>query len=295
MPRWCAGRVVLIGDAACAVSLLAGQGASLAVAGAYVLAGELARAEYIEAALRRYETRWRPVAEEKQKAGRAAARWVLPSSEWQLLLRRAMLRATRLPLVDTLVATVMVGGSGNRIDDSRTAGLRKRPIAGTRPGARIMRAALRAPTWLYTRGFGWLLGQRFLCLTHRGRRSGRRYRTVLEVIGTGPATDEYLVIAGFGRSSDWYRNIEANAEADVAVGRRHFSARHRMLTESEAESAVAAYERAHGAITPVIRRVLSHLLGWRYDGSDAARRRLAVELPVVALRPATRDQPDGAT
>jgi hypothetical protein len=30
--------------------------------------------------------------------------------------------------------------------------------------------------------------------------------------------------------------------------------------------------------------VLSRLLGWRYDGSDAARARLARELPMVAFR-----------
>ncbi len=41
MPRWTRGRVVLVGDAAHAVSLLAGQGASLAIGGAFVLAHPL--------------------------------------------------------------------------------------------------------------------------------------------------------------------------------------------------------------------------------------------------------------
>lgn len=283
MPRWSAGRVVLIGDACCAVSLLAGQGASLGVAGAYVLAAQLAQAASVEQALTHYETLWRPVAEDKQKAGRAAARWVLPSSVWQLRIRRAMLRATRFPLVDTAVATVMVGGSSSSIDDLSTDD----PTTGAQLSTRITWATLHAPTRLYDMGFGWLLGHRFLCLTHHGRTSGRRYRTVLEVIGTVPADDEYLVIAGFGRSADWYRNIEAGHGTEVTVGRRHFSARHRVLTQAEAESAVATYERAHRLITPIIRRVLSRLLGWHYDGSEVARRRLAAELPIVALSPAT--------
>jgi 2-polyprenyl-6-methoxyphenol hydroxylase-like FAD-dependent oxidoreductase len=60
-PRWRRGRVVLVGDAAYAVSLLAGQGASLAVA--------------VETVLDDYEQLWRPVAEEKQRAGRDAIRW----------------------------------------------------------------------------------------------------------------------------------------------------------------------------------------------------------------------------
>jgi 2-polyprenyl-6-methoxyphenol hydroxylase-like FAD-dependent oxidoreductase len=42
LSRWSEGRVALVGDAAGCVSLLAGQGASLAVAGAAVLAAELA-------------------------------------------------------------------------------------------------------------------------------------------------------------------------------------------------------------------------------------------------------------
>ena len=41
MGTWSKGRVMLIGDAACAVSLLAGEGTGLAIMQAYVLAGEL--------------------------------------------------------------------------------------------------------------------------------------------------------------------------------------------------------------------------------------------------------------
>jgi len=32
---------------------------------------------------------------------------------------------------------------------------------------------------------------------------------MLEVIGTGPAPGEVIVIAGLGRSADWYRNVQA--------------------------------------------------------------------------------------
>jgi 2-polyprenyl-6-methoxyphenol hydroxylase-like FAD-dependent oxidoreductase len=42
LPRWSAGRVALVGDAAYAPSFLTGQGSSIALVGAYVLAGELA-------------------------------------------------------------------------------------------------------------------------------------------------------------------------------------------------------------------------------------------------------------
>jgi 2-polyprenyl-6-methoxyphenol hydroxylase-like FAD-dependent oxidoreductase len=42
MPRWFSGRVALVGDAAYAPSFLTGQGTSLALVGAYMLAGSLA-------------------------------------------------------------------------------------------------------------------------------------------------------------------------------------------------------------------------------------------------------------
>jgi 2-polyprenyl-6-methoxyphenol hydroxylase-like FAD-dependent oxidoreductase len=68
MDRWSKGRVILIGDAAACVSLLAGEGAGLAMTEAYVLAGELSRAgENYQTAYRRYEQSMRPFVEGKQK------------------------------------------------------------------------------------------------------------------------------------------------------------------------------------------------------------------------------------
>ncbi|MFD7700225.1 FAD-dependent monooxygenase [Streptomyces caelestis] len=46
MPRWSSGRVALVGDAAYAPSFLTGQGTGLALVGAYMLAGSLARQDH---------------------------------------------------------------------------------------------------------------------------------------------------------------------------------------------------------------------------------------------------------
>ncbi|MFD5241911.1 FAD-dependent monooxygenase [Streptomyces tendae] len=48
MPRWTSGRVALLGDAAYAPSFLTGQGTSLALVGAYMLAGSLAGRDHAE-------------------------------------------------------------------------------------------------------------------------------------------------------------------------------------------------------------------------------------------------------
>ncbi|GIH19245.1 FAD-dependent monooxygenase [Rugosimonospora africana] len=61
MDRWSAGRVALLGDAAYCPSPMSGQGTSLALVGAYVLAQELARAGGDHpAGFDRYERRMRP-------------------------------------------------------------------------------------------------------------------------------------------------------------------------------------------------------------------------------------------
>ncbi|UQA92207.1 FAD-dependent monooxygenase [Streptomyces halobius] len=111
MPTWSEGRVVLVGDACYAVSLLAGQGASLGIAGAYLLADQLARAQSIGQALAEYERLFRPVTEERQKAGRTSARWFLPESALQLRVRRAALRMARLPMINRYVAATLAGRS----------------------------------------------------------------------------------------------------------------------------------------------------------------------------------------
>lgn len=66
MSNWSLGRVGLVGDAAYAPSFLSGQGTSLALAGAYILAGELASNPDPAAAFREYERIFRPFAEANQ-------------------------------------------------------------------------------------------------------------------------------------------------------------------------------------------------------------------------------------
>lgn len=105
-PRWHTPHVALVGDAAYAVSLVAGQGASLGVGGAYVLAEMLAAHSTVPEALAEYERRWRPVAAGVQDSARdRVTEWFLPTSRLVLLLRRWGFRAMTLPGL----SKVMVG------------------------------------------------------------------------------------------------------------------------------------------------------------------------------------------
>jgi 2-polyprenyl-6-methoxyphenol hydroxylase-like FAD-dependent oxidoreductase len=109
LPCWSRGRVVLVGDACQAVSLLAGQGASLAIAGAYVLADQLAGTRRIEDALHGYERLWRPVIRDRQRAARRTARWFVPETARRLRVRRAALRFASLPVASRLAGTSLAG------------------------------------------------------------------------------------------------------------------------------------------------------------------------------------------
>lgn len=159
------------------------------------------------------------------------------------------------------------------------------------PVSPLVRRVARAPLVLYRWHLGWLLGHRFMLLVHTGRRTGLERRTVLEVVRYDGQTGQAVVVSGWGRTADWYRNIQARPASKVIVGRREFVPAHRDLTEDEAVSALAGYERRNRIAAPVIRRVFSRLTGWRYDGSDESRRRLARELPLVLFSPATGEAP----
>lgn len=78
MPTWSRGRVTLVGDACQALSLLTGQGAGMALAGAEALAAELRRDGDVPAALARYEERLRPEVLRLQAEGRAMAEEFVP-------------------------------------------------------------------------------------------------------------------------------------------------------------------------------------------------------------------------
>jgi 2-polyprenyl-6-methoxyphenol hydroxylase-like FAD-dependent oxidoreductase len=112
MPRWSSGRVALVGDAAYAPALLSGQGTSLALIGAYVLAGELAAAGGDPAiAFTAYERALRPFVERNQRLATSGGAALVPRTRTALWLRNAVL--TALPYLGP--AKRLLGG---RVDEA---------------------------------------------------------------------------------------------------------------------------------------------------------------------------------
>lgn len=98
MTRWSRGRVVLLGDAAWCPSPLTGLGTSLALVGAHVLAGELARADH-EGAFEAFEQVLRPYVAQAQELPPGGIDGYAPRTGARIRIGWAVMRwSTRWPL-----------------------------------------------------------------------------------------------------------------------------------------------------------------------------------------------------
>ncbi len=107
IPSWSRGRVALVGDAAYCSSPVSGMSTSLALTGAYILAGELA-AHPRHTAFARYEALMRPYVEQAQKLPPGTPRIAMPRSRAGLTVMNTVLRIAGSP------AAARLGGLASR-------------------------------------------------------------------------------------------------------------------------------------------------------------------------------------
>src|SRR5215467_11988183 len=144
----------------------------------------------------------------------------------------------------------------------------------------VLRRLFKAPRWLYRMGLGRVLGHRFAELSHLGRKSGRPYRTVLEVVRYDPRTQESVVCSGWGTRADWYRNITANPPSTIETGgHRYENPSFGELAPEQNYPIVAEYVRR----LPRIARPLAYRLGLDVRGSESERRAHAQQLLMIAF------------
>ncbi|MEV1026498.1 FAD-dependent monooxygenase [Streptomyces sp. NPDC050264] len=96
MPRWSNGRIALVGDAAYAPSFLTGQGSSLALVGAYMLAGSLADRDHA-AGFAAYEHTTRDFVTVNQEQVGEGDATLFPTTARALEQRNDMLRSLGAP------------------------------------------------------------------------------------------------------------------------------------------------------------------------------------------------------
>jgi 2-polyprenyl-6-methoxyphenol hydroxylase-like FAD-dependent oxidoreductase len=100
MREWANERVTLAGDACGCVSLVAGQGSALAMAGAYTLAGQLKNADGdYKTAFKKYEDIMKPVITAKQKMAEKFADSFVPDTKFGIWKRDTFSKFMFLPFV----------------------------------------------------------------------------------------------------------------------------------------------------------------------------------------------------
>lgn len=138
----------------------------------------------------------------------------------------------------------------------------------------------RLPIYLYRVRLGWILGNRFLLLRHKGRISGIDRFAVLEIIHRQPEEASYYVVSGFGPYSDWYQNILQHSTVEIQIGNKRSPAQARQLEISEAGKVLLAY----AAKNPGSLKALSKVMGYKIDFTPEGILDFGRHIPVIQLQ-----------
>ena len=114
LPVWHKNRIALVGDAAQAVSLISGQGSSLAMAAAYILAGELKthRGDY-QKAFASYQNLMKPEIERKQKSARSFAGSFVPATKFGIYVRNLFTNLMSVPIISNYLVSMYISDKLN--------------------------------------------------------------------------------------------------------------------------------------------------------------------------------------
>ena len=137
---------------------------------------------------------------------------------------------------------------------------------------------MKMPLILYHLGLGWMLGKRFMLLTHVGRRSGNLYRSVLAVLDFDEKTHEILAVSPWS-GSNWYRNIQAAPALEVEIANVRYVPVQRNLSAEEIAGLFINYRRQR----PIFSRLVARIPGWKIDSSYEEFLMLAHNLRGVAF------------
>jgi deazaflavin-dependent oxidoreductase (nitroreductase family) len=150
--------------------------------------------------------------------------------------------------------------------------------------ARVLGRTLRMPAVLDRKGTGWMLQAlspaTVIVLVHRGRKSGKLYKTPVEILVDNPGRGELVVSPMWGKGSDWYRNVVAGGLVEVHVRGEERRVEWRELDEAERRAAIKAYREAHPIYSGVILRMLVRVNEFEGDPEEA----VVQELPMLGLR-----------
>jgi len=151
------------------------------------------------------------------------------------------------------------------------------------PPTGLSRLMFRAPITLYRWHLGRLLGDRFVLINHRGRKSGLPRQAVVEVVRHEPEPDCYVISSGFGETSQWFQNVMANPDIAIQVGGRTLDVHAERLPVEQAQDEMLDYAARH----PSAARKLCGYMGFPADGTPETYRQVGEVLPFIRLCPRT--------
>jgi deazaflavin-dependent oxidoreductase (nitroreductase family) len=157
-----------------------------------------------------------------------------------------------------------------------------RKLSDLDPSRGLLRFGLRFPIYLYRLHLGWLLGNRFLMLTHIGRKSGRPHQTVLEVVSYDRQSNTFVIASGWGEKSSWYKNITKNNQVQVTTRNGHFKATANRLSVEEARHQLLDYAHKYPM---AFRELAGMMVGVRGENDEENCDILARTIPLFSLIP----------
>ena len=163
---------------------------------------------------------------------------------------------------------------------SANALLQTKPSKENEKAPSFMIPIFKLPVFLYRFHLGWLLGKRFMQITHVGRHSGKVRRTVLAVLRFDEKTKEIYAVSAWKRS-DWYYNIQASPALQVEIGFVRYVPVQRTLSPEEITTTFIEYRKKH----PIFSRMICRIPGWKWDSSYEEFLELARTLRGVGFPP----------
>lgn len=156
-------------------------------------------------------------------------------------------------------------------------------MTALKPPQGWLKIFFKIPVLLARLGFaGWeaLFGLEWMLLITTGRKSGKKRYTMVDVLLYERETDTYLIEVGFGKSSDWYQNIQAQPVFEAQVRQRRFRAQAEELPTSQTGEVMVNFVRRR----PAYAKSVLKMIGITFT-TEAELRNLATQWVLLAIHP----------
>jgi deazaflavin-dependent oxidoreductase (nitroreductase family) len=160
------------------------------------------------------------------------------------------------------------------------------PSFARRRASPLMRLFLKVPVLLYRGPIADLLRSRcVMLLTTQGRRSGLPRTGPVSFM---PVDNRFVVFSGWGVGSNWYRNVRANPDVTITVGRRRMRALAKVVEDPDRRRALMLRMQTRSASCgppKPVRPLLKMLRVFDYQAEIDMAVAAGGALPVIEITP----------